>query len=174
MRERWRPVVGWEGWYEVSDRGRVRRTRGGGHGAVVGRVLKQNDNGHGYLSVQLSRDGQTRRRYVHALVAEAFLGPCPPDHEVNHKKGKKSDNRASQLEWGTRLHNVRHAMRTGLSRWARGEDHGSAKLTDERVREILTTFCPGESRTRFAAKYGVSLGALQQVLERRTWKHIVV
>lgn len=118
--EEWRPVVGYEGIYDISSHGRVRRIgkaartgRGRGGGAQIGRVLKPQPNG-GYRQVYLWRDGKQKPRLVHCLVAEAFIGPVPPGHEVNHCDGNKTHNWIGNLEYLTRSKNLEHAYRTGL------------------------------------------------------------
>jgi len=119
--EGWAIVEGFPA-YEVSDRGRVRRIgraarNGAGHGggARIGRVLKAHEVAPGsYLVVQLWRDGRPSTRLVHCLVAAAFIRPCPPGHEVNHKDGDKQQPAAWNLEYLTRPDNMRHAYRTGL------------------------------------------------------------
>lgn len=99
--ELWRPVVGYEGWYEVSDQGRVRR--------VFSPLKPQCGGTAGYPSVILSVRGAVRRLMVHRLVAEAFLGPCPPGHQVNHKDTNRRNARLDNLEYSTPSNNLRHA-----------------------------------------------------------------
>ena len=104
MRERWKTLVK-NPLYEVSSLGKVRNRR-------TGRVLKNYDDGKGYLRVKL---GGCNYR-VHILVAEAFI-PNPDNKPVvNHKKGNKHDCRASQLEWVTQSENIQHAWDRGLIR----------------------------------------------------------
>ncbi len=103
--EGWRPVVGFEDVYEVSDAGRVRR---GGH------VLIPLRNSAGYRAVQLWRDGRPTTRLIHVLVAAAFLGPAPEGQDVNHCDGDKTHNAVANLEYVTRSENNRHAYRLGL------------------------------------------------------------
>lgn len=119
--EGWRPVVDFEGLYEVSDAGRVRRTgkaarhgKGRGGGARLGHVLAPLKNRQGYRAVQLWRGGEGAMRLVHVLVATAFLGPPPDRQEVNHRDGDKTNNALANLEYVTRSENARHAYRTGL------------------------------------------------------------
>ena len=86
MSERWLPVPGFEGLYEVSDEGRVRclprhRVRGG--------VLRPSAAGKGYLKVQLVHKQRHAHRYVHELVLTTFVGPRPPGMEVAHGNGKR-------------------------------------------------------------------------------------
>ena len=109
--EEWRPVLG--GAYEVSDLGRVRRAVGG-KGARAGRVLTRFVASTGYYVVNVCVAGDERVAYVHRLVAEAFLGSCPPSLMVNHKDGVKTNPLPSNLEYVTRAENAAHAGRSGL------------------------------------------------------------
>lgn len=115
MKERWKPVNGWEGLYEISTRGRLwsvtTRTRLGLRGGVY---RKPNDNGKGYLCVTLNRRGRSAHAYIHRLVAQAFVKNEKGLKEVNHKNGNKKDNRHSNLEWTTHSNNLKHAYITGL------------------------------------------------------------
>ena len=99
MQENWLPV-GEAQQYLVSDFGRVKKGV---------RALSQHLNQGGYPRVSL---GTARGRFVHRLVALAFIGPPPTDkHEVNHIDGRKTNNFASNLEWVTRSENHIHAYR---------------------------------------------------------------
>ena len=89
--------------YEISSMGDVRNIR-------TGRILKSYDGGRGYLRVKI--DGRCER--LHILVAVAFIPNPECKKVVNHKKGKKHDCRASQLEWVTQSENIQHAWNTGL------------------------------------------------------------
>jgi hypothetical protein len=92
--ERWKPVVGWEDHYEISDWGRVRR------------IVHQHRSG-GYPAVTLSAPGQaTKRVRVHLLVLEAFRGPRPYRCEALHGNDIAYDNRAVNLRWGSRRENL--------------------------------------------------------------------
>lgn len=107
--ELWRPVVGWEGLYEVSDQGRVRslpRT------TTKGRVLKLR-LAEGYPAVSLSKEAVVRTRKVHKLVIEAFIGPCPEGLEVRHLNGVSTDARLLNLRYGTRSENARDRVLHG-------------------------------------------------------------
>lgn len=108
--ETWRPVVGFEGFYSVSDHGRVRRDIRGKR-THAGRMISLVPTSAEYFNVTLTKPGGTRMcRYVHQLVANAFHGPCPPKHEVNHKDGNRVNNRPANLEYVTHSENVRHAI----------------------------------------------------------------
>lgn len=117
--EKWKPVKGFENFYEVSDLGRVRRKEGkvrtgikhNEYKTVHQRILKPHLKRNGYLSVDLSMDNIVKTISVHKLVATAFCEK--PDTEeqlvVNHINCIKSDNRAENLEWVTPQRNREHA-----------------------------------------------------------------
>ena len=115
--ERWLPVVGYEGFYGVSDFGRVRslphwrRSKGDSRSFNRGRILKPSPVGD-YLRVGLSKDGRARSIDVHRLVAAAFIGPCPPGQLVRHLDGDGQNNTLANLAYGTpgdnELDKVRH------------------------------------------------------------------
>lgn len=114
--EEWRPVVGFEGIYEVSNLGGVRglpRIDAQGHYRRL-RVFKPSRmDTWGHLGVKLRRNGVARSFYVHRLVLEAFVGPCPAGMEACHWNDIPSDNRLSNLRWGTASDNRFDRVRNG-------------------------------------------------------------
>lgn len=162
--EVWRLVVGYEGWYEVSDHGRVRRVQG----PTAGRLL-EGFWFKGYLRVILTRLGGQRYAFVHQLVLDAFVGPCPDSLVCNHKDGDKGNNRPTNLEWVTHQENKDHAVRTGLWQPFHGEDHPRAKLTTAQVMEIRRLTEPAQDA---AARYGVSVGTIHSIRRGQTWRHL--
>lgn len=116
--EQWKPVKGFDG-YEVSNLGRIRsKTRKVAHRNSTrtyhGKVLSQRMGGSGYLFVTLSKEGEQFSRYVHRLVAYAFVDGHFDGAQVNHKDGDKTNNKASNLEWVTQSQNMSHAHTNGL------------------------------------------------------------
>lgn len=115
----WRPVVGYEGSYEVSDDGQIRsvdrivRKKDGTSQKYRGRIRLPHDNGHGYLQVSLYLSSKGRQIKAHRAVAEAFIGPGAPGQEVRHLDGNRRNNAASNLAWGTRAENMQDAVRHG-------------------------------------------------------------
>ena len=103
--EIWRSVVGYEGIYEVSNNGRVRRVATHA-GRAQDRLLKPARFTAGYPGVTLSHRGFRRSATVHHLVTAAFLGPAPDGMQVRHLNGNRSDNRLSNLRYGTALENA--------------------------------------------------------------------
>lgn len=181
--ERWLPVVGWEGLYDVSSLGRVRSLdrvveieMPYGHTVrhYRGRMLRQQSGpgSHGYLTVVLSRQGKGQKtKQVHQLVAVAFLDPCPPGEEVRHGPNGKLDNRASQLCYGThRVNTGQDKVRDGTV--VHGEQHVGAKLTDAIVAECKRRYAAGERQTALAAEFRVSRRAISKAIRGDTWKHV--
>ena len=120
--EIWKPVVGYEGHYEVSNLGRVRsldrvviRSNGRRH-RNRGRVLSQVLNEHGYPTTSLSRSGKSRRSLTHRLVLTAFVGPCPPDMEGCHNDGNPANPNLTNLRWDTKINNAADRKRHGTDR----------------------------------------------------------
>ena len=112
--EVWKDVVGYEGLYQVSNKGNVysverKDSRGNKCG---GRVLRPSYDKDGYLQVQLYKNGKVKGKYIHRLVAEAFI-PNPKSFlEINHLDEVKDNNELSNLEWCTREHNNNYGKRT--------------------------------------------------------------
>jgi len=103
----WRDIAGYDGVYQVSDQGQVRNTQ-------TSKILQPVKMKNGRLYATLSSSGFQRKCTVHSLVAAAFLGDCPPNHEITHKDEDCLHNEASNLEYVTRLENQkRFVMRTG-------------------------------------------------------------
>lgn len=103
--EEWKPVVGYEGLYEVSSMGRVKNVK-------TGRILKTWNNGSSaYTKVELSRDGKAIAFLVHRLVAKAFI-PNPENlSDVNHKDEVKTNNSVDNLEWMSHKDNSNYGTR---------------------------------------------------------------
>lgn len=106
-KEVWRPVVGYEDLYVVSDLGRVRSfDRIDSMGRLRrGRILRDKPHNNGYVRVTLCRDGVEDTRYIHRLVAEAFIENSNYLPEVNHKDENKKNNCSWNLEWCDRQYN---------------------------------------------------------------------
>lgn len=172
MRERWKAVVGFEGYYEVSDQGRVRsldRIDGQGRN-WPGRMMKPQKHGPAkgvYLHASLCVEGQKTYPLIHRLVLEAFKGPCPADHESAHANGQHADNRFSNLEWKTSKHNAADRVVHGTS--GRGEANARAKLTARAVRAIRASSLP---QSTLALLHGVKQQAISKIVTRRRWNHL--
>ena len=163
--EKWKPIVGFEGTYEVSILG-VRRVS-------TGRVLKQSLDNHGCPHVILSLRGQQTTHRVAHLVADAFLPPKKPtDQVLRHLNDNKLDNRVENLAWGTHKDNAKDSIRNET--FVRGITHGMARLTEDIVREIRLLYATGNfTQKELALKFGVDKSAIGYIVRRKTWKHVV-
>ena len=133
--EEWRPVVGWEGYYEVSDQGRVRSLNrtivtSKGPRSYAGRIIRARLS-KGYPVVTMTRPGQRKSAKIHTLVLEAFVGSRPTGKSACHNNGIPTDNRVENLRWDTHTENMRDIVRHGNHFYAKrthcskGHEYGS-------------------------------------------------
>lgn len=169
--ERWLPVPGFEGFYDVSDLDQVRSvrhmTKAGWRG---GKILAQFPDKDGYLRVGLSRLGKVSQHSVAVLVLTAFVGPPGPGQQARHGLGGKSDNRLVNLCWGTAQENSDDKYRDGTM--ARGERQGNARLTAAHVLEIRALAAAGEDQFSLAARFGISQPHVSRIVLRQSWAHV--
>ncbi len=167
--ERWRPVIGHEGHYEVSDLGRVRSLdrmvphgRGNGLRFCKGKILRPGRKPSGHLSVAL---GKGNSADVHILVLTAFRGPAPQGCWGLHGDDDPSNNELGNLRWGTPAANFEDSLsnnkrRVGVGAW-------NAKLTPEACVMIARS---NEPHAALGRKFGVSESTIRQVRTGRSWK----
>lgn len=178
--EEWKPVAGFEGWYEVSSHGRVRsldRTInapnrwGACKRTLKGKVLSPRRTDFGHRMVGLRREGALKGALVHRLVCEAFHGPCPPDKQhCAHRDGNPENNRADNLRWATVRENSEDARRHGTL--LQGEASNLSRLTEADVLEIRRRSAAGATGYRLAKDYKMSATGIYKILHRENWKHI--
>lgn len=101
--EVWKDISGYEGFYKVSNLGRVMSLKNA-------RVLIEQNNGTGYMRVALSKNGVTKAIYIHRLVAMAFCENPQNKPCVNHIDYDRRNNAASNLEWCTPKENTSHSI----------------------------------------------------------------
>jgi NUMOD4 motif/HNH endonuclease len=157
----WRPVAGWEGFYEVSSDGQIwsrprERTRGG--------ILKPGVAGDGYLYVRLCRPGRRHARMIHLLVLEAFAGPRPDPPpgckriDARHLDGNRLNNSITNLAWGTHSENqldrVRHGADPNASKTHcnRGHEFTPENTYNYRRRRYCRTCCRERDRKSYWAE----------------------
>lgn len=162
--EEWRPVVGYEGRYEVSNHGRVRSLLW-----AAPKILKPSASGrNGYWTVELTLPGKPpKARRVHHLVLSAFVGPKPAGMGGAHGDRDKANNRLSNLAWKTQLGNM--ADREAHGTTARGLRNGKTKITPETAIAIRDSSL---SAIAAAKKFGTTPGNVWSIRARKTWAHV--
>lgn len=165
----YRPILGFPD-YVISNYGTVISMRMGRF-----KVLKFDVSPKGYRQVNLYREEKTDYGFfVHRLVLETFVGPCPEGMQTRHLDGNPANNWVGNLVWGTAMQNkedrVRHGKQFKLPT-RQGEANNKAVLTEDNVREILIS---PENGRKLAAKFGVTESAVSGVRKRKTWRHVTL
>ena len=153
MKEIWKDIKDYEGLYQVSNLGRVKRI-------TTGRVLKPLKHANGYLMVKLSKNSIVYTKTVHRLVAEAFIPNPEHKSEINHIDENKTNNNVSNLEWMTRKENINHGTRT------------ERMSKTQSIPIIATNIKTGESKEFYGARecarqLGLTHGNITSVLKGR-------
>ena len=167
--EIWKDIKGYEGLYQVSNKGRVKSF----HRKKI-KLLKRHDF-RNYYAVRLYKDGIIENFLVHRLVAEFFIPNPQNKPQVNHKDGNKLNNCVENLEWVTIQENLLHAVKIGLHKMPSGLKSACSKLTAEDVRYIRKNYIPGDknfSRRALSKKFNVCLSVIQNVLTYKTYKDV--
>ena len=166
-KETWKPVVGYEGLYEVSDLGRVKKvartiTKADGTIKKVDeRILKPSDS-NGYQIVGLYRNGVSKSNWVHRLVAQAFI----PNNDqsktvINHKDENKRNNSVANLEWCTYKYNANYGTRN--ERVGKGNSKPIQQL-DLKTGLIIATY---PSLTEASLSIGIHWSTISNVAKGR-------
>jgi hypothetical protein len=168
MEEIWKDVKDFEGLYQVSNLGNVKRLVS--KRVFAERLISSSIDRYGYVKRVLCKDGKMYYFTEHRLVANAFITNDFNKPTVNHINGIKTDNRVENLEWCTNKENTQHSIKIGLQN-KKGTNHHKCKLTEEQVREIREI---GFSQTRMALakKYGVSRTNILGIIRGKFWKHL--
>jgi hypothetical protein len=170
--EIWREIAGTNGAYEVSSLGRVRsmprtvtRTCAGKSHTVTnrGKILTPTPN-QGYPRVTMRVNGKTVYRMCHRLVAETFIGPCPPGQRVRHLDGNRANPALNNLAYGTRADNIADCKRHGTFR------NGRSHLTKVMVHQIH--FRRDDPATMLADAFGVPQHTIYAIRNGHHWRHV--
>lgn len=175
--ERWKDLVGWEGYYQVSTCGNVRSVDRSVprkiHGQEFNLTIKGRDmsicqTSNGYPFLMLGKGNKKKSFMVHRMVALTFIPKKEGFPNVNHKNGIKSDNRVENLEWSNKSHNAHHAIKLGLVK-NHSEQHVFAKLKNDDIPNIRASML---SYIKLGKIYGVSGSAIQHIKEGKVWRHV--
>lgn len=161
--ELWQYVDGFDEQYKVSNFGRVLNVKNNA-------ILKQSTNYKGYKVVSLLKDGKSKQKRVHRIVAKAFIGETDKKgaNQINHKDGNKSNNHISNLEWCTPKENINHAIQTGLWNYEKGEN----KLNEEKVKEIRRLHSEGMTYEKIAQQFNINKSTARRAGNGTTWSWV--
>jgi hypothetical protein len=164
--EEWKPVRGYDGYYEVSNLGRIAVVKNGE------RFMRKINYATPYPSVSFKKRPEDKRQQsptVHKIVAEAFLGERPSGHVIRHLDGNKHNSRADNLAYGTPVENHSDSRRHGTHR---GENNGRSIFNETGVRAVQLLLEKGVSQSEIAEKLGVSVGTIHAIKTNRNWCHL--
>jgi DNA-binding XRE family transcriptional regulator len=180
--EIWKPIPGFEGIYEASSFGQIKslaRNITFGKGSIKPLpeiILKQSLQKTGYLRLWLfvvengKSTGKQRPWSVHRLVLLTFVGPPPEGTETRHLDGNKTNNKLSNLMYGTKVENAADQVRHGKQRY--GSQMHNAQLTEQQVVAIRQAYAKRDvTQHELAEKYGVSTSVIANITSGRLWKH---
>lgn len=173
MTEQWRDIPGFNGIYQISDNGRIKRAIACATGGTyAGRLMNPKIDRFGYYRTCIRSPITGRAKCVrpHVAVLEAFIGPRPKDYDASHLNGIKTDNRLENLCWETSSENHRRKFSHGTL--VHGEKHKCSKLKTEQVIEIRHRVANGERKARVAREYGVSNTLIGYIVSGRAWPHV--
>lgn len=187
--EIWRDVVGYEGLYQISSNGRIKRLhQDQRHRCGLFRILKQKINKNGYHSIGLYKNKNRKDFLVHRLVLRAFIGQCPKKMESCHNDGNAGNNFIGNLRYDTRSNNALDRTKHGRATnpiWfigSCGDKSPVSKLSEEQVVEIkkLLGYTLKNKHNKIftlkeiAKQYGVSITTISDIKNKKIWKHINV
>jgi len=168
--EEWRPIPGYEEWYEVSDLGRIRSWKVSGHDKkrrhpvlIMGSFVST-----GYKYVQLHKDRKFKKIAIHVLVLLAFVGPRPEGHDAAHADGARDNNELSNLRWASRAENMDDAKKHGTI--LRGVQKYNAVLSMQDVEDIKRQYLGGVKQRVIAAKYGIDQSIVSRVCSGKAYR----
>lgn len=170
--EKWLPIAGYEGIYEISDHGRARSVdRYGADGRKLnGHIMKPSICKRGYVRFHLFKK-HSRTFSAHRLVLEAFVGPCPDGMDGCHFPDRNPRNcRLNNLRWDTRKANFSDRDRHGTT--ARGEKQGLSKLCDTDI-YLIRSIAKTCKQRDIAEWFNISRWTVNQIIYEKTWTHLL-
>lgn len=173
MKVIWKSIPGFHGKYSISNLGIIRIVRRSFQSAFpIGYELTPTVHYRtGYCSVMIKNPKQKpKRMLVHRLVLTAFVSKCPKGMECRHKDGKRTNNRLSNLKWGTRIQNSKDRVRHGTH--PIGERNGFSKLSNDQIFAIREQIKVGVKYLDIAKIHKVTPSLISQISLGKIWGHL--
>lgn len=179
-KEIWKDIPSFDGYYQVSNRGRIRSWKGGNNFTGVQRlkepkILTLYKEKNGYLRANICHNNKKQHLSVHRCVAECFVKNPEDKPQVNHKNGIKSDNIFSNIEWATPSENHVHAHENGFKNadHVTGEKNHNSKLTKTDVVKIDNLLNKGSfTQKEIGNRFNVSASQISHIKCGKLWSHI--
>lgn len=140
--ESWKDIVGYEGLYKISDHGRV-------WGCRKNELIKNNDNGNGYLRISLHKNGKTKSEYIHRLVAKHFIPLELNKNIINHIDENTKNNKVDNLEWCNHKENIEHGNAINKSVTTRKNSEAWKKSVDKKCTAVIGVNINNKETIRF-------------------------
>ena len=165
--EIWKDILGYEGHYQISNLGNVKRFT-----KYKSNILKPRINKRGYVQIILCKNNCAKTFRLHRIIAESFIPNPYKKLQVNHINGVRHDNKVENLEWVTQNENMKHAFENRLAVALKGESQPNSKLKEIQVLDIKERIKKRESNISIAKLYNVSMETISNIKRNRTWKHL--
>ncbi len=176
--EIWKPVMGYEGMYEISNYGRVKslgRAIVDKYGYIqrisTDKLLKLTQEKSGYLSVVFNNKGFSKKKLVHRVVAIHFLNNPQEKPQVNHKDGIKNNCHFLNLEWATISENTQHAYNSGLIKKRFNEDCNLTTISNNKIDEIKNLLLLGFRNCEISKMTGICKPTISSIKNNRARHH---
>jgi len=172
--EIFKPIKGYEQYYEVSNFGRVKSLAKTWSVGIKGDTfLKPGERRTGYSFVVLCVDRVKKYASVHRLVAEHFCDNPNNNNVVNHLDSNTKNNSYDNLEWTTYSGNAIHAFNAGRRNGRKGEKHHNSQITEKEVKEIKELYKKGTlSQSQIGRIFFISQTQIGRIVRNERWKHI--
>ena len=168
--EIWKWIRGYEGDYQESNYGRTKSFKNG-----IVRIMKPTITKHGYLKINLHKNGKMKSFRLHKIVATTFIPNPENKREINHEDGCKLNCCVWNLNWATSSENKIHAFKMELRKASQGTERRDSKLTDEQVRYCRRAYIKGDREfgaKPLARKFGVNPATMLRIVRGKSYKNV--
>lgn len=131
--------------------------------------MKGTSHERGYIRIGMRLDGKLILRFVHNVILETYIGPCPDGMECLHGDGNPGNNSLDNLRWGTHEANESDKARHGTT--YKCSKHHNAKMNESKAAEALIMYNSGINMTCISRHFGVGRNAIRSIINGVTWKN---